>query len=106
MASKIEKVLKNEFLGVIINHKLNWSDQKQTVNNKISKNIGILYKIRLNLSTQTLLMLYHALIQPYLEYCNIIWAAGYLLDRVFRKQKKSCESYSLLLIEMPTLVKY
>ena len=59
-----------------------------TINNKISKNIGILYKIRLNLSTQTLLKLYHALIQPCLEYCNIAAGSKYLLDRVFRKKKK------------------
>ena len=62
----------------------------QTVSTKIRTNIGILYKIRVNLSTQMLLILYHAFIQPYIQYYDIIWAAGsnYLLDRVFRTDKK------------------
>ena len=50
-----------------------------------------MFKIRHNLSSKTLLLLYHALIQSYLDYCNIIWAVGstYLLDSVFCKQKKA-----------------
>jgi hypothetical protein len=88
---KIERVEKTKFLGVIINSRLNWNDHIKTVCNKISKNIGILFKIRHNLTPATLLMLYNTMIQPYYEYCNIVWGVGSttLLDYLFRKQKKA-----------------
>ena len=81
---------KLNFLGVIINSQLNWNDHIQTISNKISKNVDIIFRKRNNLNRNTLLMLYHSMIQPYLDYCNIVWAAGgSYLDHLFKKQKKS-----------------
>ena len=49
------------------------------------------FKVRHNLNNDTVLLLYRSFIQPYLDYCNIIWATGHSnnLERLFRKQKKS-----------------
>ena len=57
----------------------------------LSKNIGITSRIRHKLNFHVLLMLYRTLVQPYCEYCNIIWAAGHSasLESLFRKQKKA-----------------
>ena len=86
----IENIEKTKFVGVIINSKLKWNDHIQTISNKISKNVGIIFRTRNNLNRNTLLMLYHSMIQPYLDYCNIVWAVGgSYLDHLFKKQKKS-----------------
>ena len=55
----IENVEKTKFVGVIINSKLNWNDHIQTISNKISKNVGKIFRTRNNLNRNTLLMLYH-----------------------------------------------
>ena len=82
----IENVEKTKFLGVIINSKLNWNYHIQTISNKISKNVGIIFRTRNNLNCNTL-MLYHSMIQPYLDYCNIVWAVGGLyLELLFKMQ--------------------
>lgn len=44
------------------------------VKNNISKNIVVIRRISKNLPSNTLLILYYALINPYLDYCNIVWA--------------------------------
>ena len=87
---ELEQVQKTKFVGVIINSKLNWMDHLKTVTNKLSKNIDIIFKVRHNLPSSTLLMLYCTLIQPYCEYYNVVWAAGssHSLQILFRKQKK------------------
>ena len=79
------------FLGVIINIKITWNDHIQLVSCKVSKSIGILSKIRYNLSSEIQLMLYCTLVQPYFDYCNIIWATqnNYYLINLHRRQKKA-----------------
>jgi hypothetical protein len=87
----IEQVPCTKFLGVVINSRLTWEDHIRTVNNKINKSLGIIYKARKNLNTDSLLMLFHALVQPYLDYCNIVWASmptGALI-RLHKTQKKA-----------------
>lgn len=93
---KIDNVLiirvdKTKFLGVILNEHLSWKDHLKTLSNKISKSLGILLKIRKTLHSDTLLMLYRTLIQPYIEYCNIVWASesSSALTNLYRKQKKA-----------------
>ena len=45
-SAKLIKVDYVKYLGVIIDHKLNWIEHVTYVKNKISKGIGIMYKVR------------------------------------------------------------
>lgn len=67
-------VSETKFLGVIISESLTWSNHIKTIKNKVTKNIGIIKFAKRNLPTAVLKMLYSTLIQPYFEYCNIVWA--------------------------------
>ena len=58
--TKLTKVDYAKYLGVIIDHKLNWIEHIAYVKNKISKGIGIMHKARQYLSKCTLLNLYYA----------------------------------------------
>ena len=51
-----------------------WEDHiKYSNENKVSKNIGILFKVREYLSKQRLLPLYYAHIHTYINYANLAW---------------------------------
>ena len=71
--TEISSVRSTKFLGVIIDDKLNWKEHIQYIKNKISKSIGILYKVRPYLCTGTLRNLYFSFTYPYLIYCNEVW---------------------------------
>ena len=43
--TSIQCVKSTQFLGIIIDNKLRWNDHITYVKNKISKSLGILYKI-------------------------------------------------------------
>ena len=76
-------------LGVIIDEKLTWTNHISTIENKISKNIGILYKAKFLLSQTCLKHIYSAFIHSYLNYANIAWASTSpnKLKKLFNKQK-------------------
>ena len=59
--------------------------------NKISKSIGILYKIRRFLDMNTLIQMYHSFVFPYFIYCIEIWgnASAIHLEPLIKIQKKS-----------------
>ena len=58
--------------------------------NKVSKCIGILYRLK-HFPRNILLMIYNAIISPHLNYCNIVWAnfRNYSMMRLFLLQKKA-----------------
>ena len=58
-----------KYLGVIIDHKLNWTQHIAHVKNKVSKGIGIMYRARNYLTKNSLKSLYFSYIYPYLIYC-------------------------------------
>ena len=68
-----DNVSKTKFLGVIINEKLTWEDHIALVKTKVSKNIGVIRKVRNNSPRNTLQLLYYTLIHPSFNYCNIIF---------------------------------
>ena len=86
----LTQVKSAKYLGVIIDHKLNWIEHISYVKSKISKGIGIMYKARQFLTKKTLLMLYHAYIYPYMTYCIEVWgcASQTQLNCLFLLQKK------------------
>ena len=87
---KIDTVNKIKILGLFINNTLNWSAHIKYICNKISKNIGIIKKVKNKLETKILLNLYYMLIYPYITYCYIIWGRAPIvyLDKTYMLQKR------------------
>ena len=65
-ACNIEQKSKIKYLGVFLDQHLKWDAHLQHIDNKITKNIGILFKLRLYVPTSTLKQLYYTLKYPYL----------------------------------------
>ena len=86
---QLTQVNSAKYLGVIIDHKLNWIEHIY-VKSKMSKGIGIMFKARQFLTKKALLMLYHAYIYPYMTYCIEVWgcASQTQLNCLFLLQKK------------------
>ena len=73
--SIINRVNSIKYLGVIIDHKLNWIEHIAYVKNKISKGVGILFRAR-HLLCRSLINLYYSFVYPYLIYCIEAWGSA------------------------------
>ena len=73
----IDRIPSVKFQGVSLAENLSWTwkDHIKYTENKISKNIGILYKARNSLSKESLLSVYYAYIHTYINYANLAWAS-------------------------------
>ena len=71
----IEKQEFIRFLGVILNENINWKEHIKHTENKIAKNLGLLYKARPFLEIIALLALYYSYMQTYISYANIAWGS-------------------------------
>ena len=74
---RLEVKDKCTFLGVTLDNKLKFNHHISNIGNKISKSIGVLFKLQNSVPKLILTNLYHTLIHPYLYYCNITWAHTY-----------------------------
>ena len=91
----IEQVEDTKFLGVYIDQHLTSKTHINYICTKISiYSIGLLYKARFYLPSNSLLSLYYTLIYPYLTYCNLVWASTYVsyLQRIYLLQKSVVRS--------------
>ena len=75
--NEIERKKAIKFLGVMLDENVNWQEHIRTVENKIAKNIGLLYRAKYLLSESSLKCIYFAYIHSYLNYANIAWASTY-----------------------------
>ena len=66
-----------KFLGVIIDKNLTWKNHVEVVENKISKNIGVLYRASHLLNFKNLLKIYFSFIHIYISYANIASASTF-----------------------------
>ena len=84
-------VEETKFLGIIIDRNLTWIPQVKAVCSKVSRNIGVIYKVHNLLTEKTLKMLYYSFIYPFLYYGIIFWGgtAKTRFNRVFRLQKRA-----------------
>ena len=75
----VNSVLKGQtsikFLGVMLDGNISWKEHIKTVENKLSKNIGLLYKAKQLLDNESLKSIYFSYIHSYLNYANISWAS-------------------------------
>ena len=76
-ACNTEQKSQIKYLDVLIDEHLKWDAQLQHINNKMTKNIGILFKLRHYVPISTLKQLYYTLIYPYLTYGLMSWGTTY-----------------------------
>ena len=89
--SNIENVNGTKYLGVYIDHHLNWNDHISHISCKLSKSTAVIHKTNHVLDTKTLILLYNAIIIPYLNYCVEVWGNTHKTNiySLFIKQKKA-----------------
>ena len=68
----LSRVSKTKSLGILMDENLNWNDQIDNISKKASKGIGILRRAKKYISQQSLLTIYHSLVQPYFDYCSLV----------------------------------
>ena len=80
-----------KYLGVMIDNHLSWKHHINYVALKISRNIGILSKLRHFVPPKTLYGIYNSLIFPYLSYGLVAWgqAAKTHLEKLLTLQKRA-----------------
>ena len=100
----IEKVKSTKFLGVELDEFINFKRHTHQLLNKLSKYVGLFYKIRHFLPLSTLLTLYKSLFEPHITYCNIIWCNTYPshLLKLQSLQKKIIRAISWSKFNAPT----
>ena len=86
----LEQVSNIKFLGVNVDNKLTWKHHISTITKTISRNIGIINKLKFCLPSSTLLMLYSTLVLPYINYGILVWGNThkFLLEKILLLQKK------------------
>ena len=69
----IERTTSIKFLGILFDEYLSWKNHISVVENKISKNIGILHQAKNVFGKVSLKTLYFSFVHSYLNYGNIAW---------------------------------
>ena len=87
--NKIKREYSMKFLGVLLDECLTWKKHIEMIENKISKNIGILYKAKFLLNQKCLKSIYFSFIHVYINYANIAWSSTNpsKLTKILNKQK-------------------
>ena len=84
----IDRVTQFNFLGLIINSQLTWISHIQHISCKISKIIGVMYRLKHTYPQSVLLLLYNTLIVAHFNYCLLIWGSKIVLDHPIHKLQK------------------
>ena len=81
-----------KFLGVFVDQDLKFNHHVKYISSKISRSIGVLYKLSKFLPSEILHMLYMTMIHPYLAYAleNYHSTHKYITNGLFLLQKRAC----------------
>ena len=87
----INLVDSSKFLGFIIDNKLSWKEHNLHLSKTLSRNIGIINKLKMSFPKYILKSLYSTLILPYLNYGILAWgnSFNYQLDKLLILQKNA-----------------
>ena len=80
-----------KYLGLLVDDQLSFKNHIALLENKISRSVGIMYKLSYYLPSNTLLLLYYSLIHTQLMYVLPIWASTFptYLNTLKRLQNKA-----------------
>ena len=83
-----------KFLGIIFDKHLTFKHHVDVIAWKISKSVGILFKVSKYLPLEIIKTLYYSLINQFLLYGIEVWHGTYanITNKIFMLQKKSCRA--------------
>ncbi len=86
----INRVFETKLLGIVIDNTLKWKAHIDDVITKVSKLIGIIYRVRNNFSQDNIKLIYTSLVYPYFIYGAAVWGGAYptYTQNLFITQKK------------------
>ena len=86
---KIKREESLKFLEVLLDKNVTWRENLKYIENKCSKNIGLLYKAKDHVNKKCLLHRYFSYVDTYIKYANIAWGSTHFtnLKKLHSKQK-------------------
>ena len=86
---KLARVNNTKFLGVIIDENLTWKNHIDGITKTISRNIGMMNKLKFFVPERILRTLYCSLVLPYINYGILIWGKAWdmYLCKIHKLQK-------------------
>ena len=86
----IEQKSEARFLGVIVDENLTWSRHVKTVRSKMTRYLGLMYKLKSQLPVKVRIQIYHSFVQSHINYCSLVWgfSAKSNIESLFTAQKK------------------
>ena len=80
-----------KYLGVLVDSSLSWKHQISNLNKKISRSIGIMYKLRPFLTLNVMNNVYCSLVYSHIIYAIEVWGSAFKteLDKILILQKRA-----------------
>jgi hypothetical protein len=90
-SKQIDRMKYVKFLGIWVDEKLEWSVHVENCKAKLSSSLYALNSSKNYLSSNQLLMLYNAIVYPYLSYGVLLWGSIFksLCNKIITMQKKA-----------------
>ena len=96
--TKISETDNIKFLGIFLDSRLKFNIHVNYLSSKISKQVGLLYKLNNYLPKEILKILYNSFVCPYINYGIEVWFSSYLnnTNKISVLQKKSIRAINNL----------
>ena len=89
--ANIQRISQFNFFGVVLASTLKWDKHIGHVSLKVSRVIGVLFRLKSMYPQEVLLTLYNTLILPHLSYCIPVMAPKFklIIDYIYLKKGSS-----------------
>lgn len=87
----IKRQFSVRYLGVALDENLKWDTHINNISSILSRNIGVMGRLRSCLSPKELILLYNTLVLPHISYCAVVWGNAYdvRINKIVRLQKRA-----------------
>lgn len=89
LSQKISDIKSAKLLGLIIDSRLRWHEHINTLSKRLASINYLFYKIRDQVSTKVLIMIYRSLFESVATYAIRFWGSVSLVDLILRRQKNA-----------------
>ena len=96
---KVERVKSKKFIGLLLDESLSWKDHIKYIENKVAKNIGLLYRVKQFLEKKSRPHYTICYIHTYLKYANLSWGST---NRTHIKKLLSQQKHAVRIISNRT----